>query len=640
MITLREVAATLPPPAAYTGAAQPVTCSDTCMLLGASDAAPALAAYAGRVNVTRCTQDSVDEFFALDPRTLQAAAVTAMRDGLGAARAAQLQTANPTTMTPRAALAADALVGSLRARDGFVRITADAPCLAFPRDHGLHTGVADEWYFVVGVLTARGDGETTDTLVSFCWMLDFRLLAPPSAPDALGDYIVDAQFAVAEAGAPNAASSAAVWGGATPLTATAAPLTLRCGGMSLVETPSAAVDGLGAFTLRGVGGSGMASGGGGGNTLLDLTIARDPSTAPFTLELQRGIIGDTRNGNGYYYYSAPFLAVTGGAVITRSAAGVLTPRTVTGGIAWFDHQLGTVGAPASRVQSTLLATVAAAAPAALPMVDRGFGIAGQENWFGLMFTAGPLAGLAYMGTVIGIKPATALTDAVLNGNWIVPDGRGASKVTVVNGGTISATAYVTADSGARFASAFTVRIPASDAVAARLGGAAAVTLTATNLAADGTMQWSKGDLYSEAALVLRSDDGSSGVGWAEQVGWDTQSTAKLLAAAHLPNAAPSTWDAAPPAFVATGYWVLGAAAVLLLALLLLVVLGAARLVRRRRNKPSVPVPVPVPMPVPSPTPILPASTFVESRAPPPSGLTGGGVSGKPRADAALARWLL
>jgi len=88
--------------------------------------------------------------------------------------------------------------------------------------------VADEWYFVVGVLTARGPNEKVDTRISVCWMLNYRLLQPvqtqSSNTDPLSSYLVDVQFAVGEEKASNDASHSAVWGTDSVICGTKYPL--------------------------------------------------------------------------------------------------------------------------------------------------------------------------------------------------------------------------------------------------------------------------------------------------------------------------------------------------------------------------------------------------------------------------------
>lgn len=372
---LQQVANTVPVPSAYQGTLPPATCADACTLLGASGLATAAAAPAQPMCSQAVGAPVSAPGYALDPSLLHDQALAAVSAGLGSAASTKIAAGLQGGMTPAQALAADALVGSLRVRDeaqGWARVQSGQPCLSFPRDHGLHRNMADEWYFVVGVLTARGEGETSDTHISFCWMLDWRLIAPTPPADPLSNYIVDAQFAVAEQGAPNVSAQSAVWGGATQLVAQNRPLLLSAGGMSLQEVPGAALDGLNTLLVKAVNPS--------RGTLLNLTVTRNPAVAPIALELGGGMTGDLANGNGNLYYSVPFLAVQpGGSVISLNAAGVATARTVTGGLAWFDHQMGTMGRPMTWGTNALWSIVAAAAPRMLPIVDRGFGISGQEN---------------------------------------------------------------------------------------------------------------------------------------------------------------------------------------------------------------------------------------------------------------------
>lgn len=637
---VQAIASTLPPPTGYAGTLPPATCADACAVLGGSG----LAAAVGVPSMALCTQAggsaAAQPGQLADSAALGAAVLDVVTAGLGADAAAALRGATGGAMTPAQALAADALVGSLRVRnpeDGWARVDAGAPCLTFPQDHGLHVGMADEWYFVVGVLTARGAGETADTRISFCWMLDFRLVKPAAHPPALSAYIVDAQFAVAEEGAPNVALAAPLWGSATPLRATASPrLHVEAGGMSLREVAASTAnppppDGLGTLQLRA---ANAARG-----TLLAATLSRNPAVAPLVLEEGRGVIGDAPNGNGNYYYSAPFLSVApGGAVVTLDAAGKATPRTITGGVAWYDHQLGTIGRPASWGQAALWQLLAAAAPTALPIVDRGFGIAGQENWFGLMWTAGPLAGTAFMGTVISLAPAAKLSGATVAGNWILPDGAGGARVVAVSG-TVSATATITDGEGASsWASAFSLQLPSPPLSTAPTAG---IRVAATNLAADGFMTWSKGDTYSEAALVLAASDGSTGYGWAEQVGWDTQSTAKLLGTLGITQKSAittSAWERAPSAFAAGGYWMLAGLALVGLLILVLAGAGAVKAAKAVFGKGKA-APLSAAPPVVAP----PAPPPFSTSAPLSGALSGGYLhASKPSASAVnalVARWM-
>lgn len=528
---------------------------------------------------------------AADPARLAAAALDTVEAALGASARATLTPAGG-GMTPSAALAADALAGSFRVRqpaDGWVRISTASPCLALPADHGLHDGVGEEWYFVVGVLTARentqditysgatavrdagadasadagaatgtdagtdaggdaGGADGDEVRISFCWMLDVHTLVPRAGPGGVGVRVADAQFALGEEGAPNVASAAALWDGVTPLITSASPLRLRMGGMALEEETGGAVgsatgsatgsaaqpppDGMGALRLRATSGA--------RGTQLDIRLTRDPATAPFVPQGPRGVIGDAAHGNGYLYYSAPFLAVApGGTVTSVGADGVARSRRVTGGLAWFDHQLGTVGAP--QTGGATLDAVVALVPRAVPVVDRGFGIVGQENWFGLMWTRGALAGRAFMGTVVVATPVARLSGGALSGNWIIPDGSGGATVVAVRGGVADATATVVDVHGGTVASAFRLVLPPPEV------GGPPLTLYARTLAADGAMAWAKGDAYWESALVLEDDSHAAvGYGWAEQVGWWHDATARLLGTCGMTDAA--TVAAAVPRF--------------------------------------------------------------------------------------------
>jgi len=252
-------------------------------------------------------------------------------------------------------------------------------------------------------------------------------------------------------------------------------------------------------------------------------------------EAGSGFIGDLANENGYMYYSIPFLDVLAGGTITSiNSAGKATTWRVTGGIAWFDHQLGTVGRPATAktLSDWNTASLLQGLPLnILPVVDRGFSIVGKEHWWAYMFQSGPLKGYSFMGTSITTDPLNAwlfnLADAKFSGFWFVPDGKGSLSTVNVNG-----TAKVPSLAG--YPSIRSDPVCEDDRIFSSGSHGSEVEIDASNIALDGTMQWSKGDLYSEAGLELTASDGSTGIGWAEQIGWDRSSTARMIEKLKIP----------------------------------------------------------------------------------------------------------
>lgn len=497
-------------------------------------------------------------------------------------------------------LAADALIGTYHDRTGWNRVNP-GDALSFPQDHGAHERTAQEWYYVVAnvfatppppPLPAGSEGDAaapraqtqTPIQMSVCVMIYFSTLAPQDdatiaankADGGLRGRIATVYVMISTKNGKAYSSTQTYDLDAVESFCAASPLAVQIGVAGMEASLQEVGDGVATnppTTLLPQQLNVSAS-----TSDAMLTLSLIPTAGTFVMQHGASFNGNigAGEGNGNLYYSLPMLQVMEGGSILLDGV----PYTINSGLAWVDHQWGTLGLPSSWWSSVMWKT-AATVGTSIPIVDRGFSIAGQENWFGLMFYDGELKGSSVMGTRLNVK-AQDTPDGDITLEWLMLGGTRATTT-----GSLQAVKETRSELGyfKDFVLSFDSPITKKRMV-----------IMAQSFSDEAVLTWAKGDTAWEGSLILKDVHGRVlGSGWSEQVGWDASSTAAIVATLNggasgsSSSSSPSLFEQTPAAARRVGTTSLIIIFVMLALLIVAMVFGIRKVMQATKRKRYAPL---------------------------------------------------
>lgn len=447
----------------------------------------------------------------------------------------------PERQTPGTITAIDSLMGTGRRFSpsaGWQRIdeTTASRCLSFPVDHGLHANIADEWYYIVGVVQAVRDQSNTPANLQVACLVNFRSVQPdtvrggqlPYERNRIVDYHIAAGTCSPGLEPVYESVDECTHGSMGGVQVTSDPFSITVGNKVRIvqQQKDTAAAGRDVIVLQA--GFNIDNPRQFSNALnIDLKLAVNDFSTSVLLQGGTGYIGDIQNGNGYGYYSIPNMVVLSGTILLDGVTYTVKPiASQELSVMWMDHQWGTIGQPSQGLG--VAAKTAIGAGVYVPLADRGFGIVGYERWFGLQFNKdapGTLKGKNVMVKDTGYSkynPVVKSKDQPVGGDG---SAQGTYSVTYTAHDKKTDSEYAT-----QFEFALVVDGERHDFVA-------------TALCPDNPtlMTWCRGDTFYEGGLILTSvsksgngnGNGSAGgqqigTGFLEQVGWDVNGVSRML----------------------------------------------------------------------------------------------------------------
>jgi len=456
-------------------------------------------------------------------------------DDMANAIAAQVGSV-PKRQTPGTITAIDSLMGTGRRFSpsaGWQRIDAAAAsrCLSFPVDHGLHANIADEWYYIVGVVRAVSEQSNTPVNLQVACLVNFRSAQPdtvrggqlPYERNRIVDYHIAAGMCSPGSEPVYKSVNDCTHGFMGGVQVTSDPFSITVGNrVRISQQQKDAASGRDVIVLQA--GYNIDNPWQFSNALnIDLTLAVNDFNTSILLQGGTGYIGDIQNGNGYGYYSIPDMVVLSGTILLDDVTYTVKPVAFQElSVMWMDHQWGTIGQPSQGLG--VAAKTAIGAGVYVPLADRGFGIVGYERWFGLQFNKdapGTLKGRNVMVKDTGYSkhnPVVRSRDQPVGGD-------GSAQGTY----SVTYTAY-DKKTFSEYATQFEFALDVD-------GERHVFVATAVCPNTPTLMTWCRGDTFYEGGLILtsasKSGDGSAGrqqigTGFLEQVGWDVNGVSRML----------------------------------------------------------------------------------------------------------------